>query len=121
MKPVYTILSRLVILFLPLFFFCCSGDTEDDKINGIDEAKVIADLNGEVIYILDNNTSLLESMAHADHVVQAFLNEMSNEILTHSSLNEIVECHLNPFEANERGKFIIEILKQIEDLGTNLP
>lgn len=40
-------------LFLPLFFFCCSDDTEDDKNNVIDEAKVIADLNGEVIYISD--------------------------------------------------------------------
>jgi hypothetical protein len=55
MKPILKFLSQMILLFFPLFFFCCSDETEDDKNNGIDEAKVMAELNGEVIYVSDNN------------------------------------------------------------------
>ena len=48
--------------------------------------------------------------------LKVFLKEMSNEILSHSSLNEIIECHINPFTADERRELVVEKLKQIKDL-----
>jgi len=38
---------------------------------------------------------------------------MSTEILAHPSVNEIIECHINPFTADERRKLIIDKLEQI--------
>jgi hypothetical protein len=48
--------------------------------------------------------------------VRDFLKLMSKEILTHSSAKEIIECHINPYTANERRKLIIGKLEQIVDL-----
>jgi Tol biopolymer transport system component len=54
MKPIFKLLSRMAIFLYFLSVLSCSDETEDDKNNGIDEAKVIAELNGEVIYVSDN-------------------------------------------------------------------
>ena len=70
----------------------------------------------DIIYIIDNNLNLIDDVVNADKNVQAFLKEMSNEILSHSSLYEIIECHINPFTAVKRRKLIIEKLEQIEKL-----
>ena len=67
----------------------------------------------DIIYIIDNNLKVVEDIQNADEDVQNFLSEMSNEILNHPSLNEIIECHINPFTANERRKIIIEKLVDI--------
>jgi predicted nucleotidyltransferase len=70
----------------------------------------------DIIYVIDNNLSLVADVAMADKKVQIFLKEMSREILSHSSLVEIIECHINPYTANERGEFVIEKLKRIRDM-----
>jgi len=68
----------------------------------------------DIIYIIDNNLNLIDDVISADKDVQSFLKEMSNEILSHSSLYEIIECHINPYTATERRGLIIEKLKQIK-------
>lgn len=67
----------------------------------------------DIIYLVDNNLDLVDDVANAQKDVQSFLKEMSNEILSHSSVDEIIECHISPFTAEERRKLIIEKLKQI--------
>ena len=47
----------------------------------------------DIIYILDNNSNIIDDIVNSDYDVKAFLKEMSDEILSHSSLTEIIECH----------------------------
>lgn len=55
----------------------------------------------------------MEDVRDADKDVQDFLKEMSSEILNHSSRNEIIECHINPFTAYERREIVIDKLNKI--------
>ena len=70
----------------------------------------------DIIYVIDNNQNLVDDISNAKKDVRDFLKLMSKEILTHSSANEIIECHINPYTANERRKLIIGKLEQIVDL-----
>jgi predicted nucleotidyltransferase len=67
----------------------------------------------DIIYIIDNNLNVVENIREADNDVQGFLKEMSNELLNHTSLYEIIECHINPFTAVERRELVINKLKEI--------
>lgn len=67
----------------------------------------------DIIYIIDNNLNLVDDVMNADKDVQLFLKEMSSEILTHSSRNEIIECHINPLTMEERRQLIINKFESI--------
>ncbi|PCI97559.1 MAG: hypothetical protein COB15_07580 [Flavobacteriales bacterium] len=67
----------------------------------------------DIIYVIDNNVDLIEDVIKADKNVQDYLKLMSTEILSHSSRNEIIECHINPFTAEERRGFVIGKLELI--------
>jgi len=67
----------------------------------------------DIIYIIDNNKEVVENVRNANMDVQKYLKEMSNEILNHSSRNEIIECHLNPFTVDERRDIVIEKLNKL--------
>ena len=70
----------------------------------------------DIIYVIDNNINLVADVTKADKDVKNFLKEMSIEILSHSSLNEIIECHLNPFSAMERRELVLEKLNEIKKI-----
>lgn len=67
----------------------------------------------DIIYVIDNNLNLVDDVIKAENDVQEFLKGMSNEILSHSSRNEIIECHINPYTMEERRKVIINKLENI--------
>jgi len=67
----------------------------------------------DIIYVIDNNLNLVDDVINAENDVQRFLKSMSNEILSHPSRNEIIECHINPYTMKERRKLIIKKLEQI--------
>lgn len=67
----------------------------------------------DIIFVLDNNTEVLSDVARSKDNVKEFLKNMSNEILTHSSTNEIIECHLNPLLAVEKREVIKGVLNEI--------
>lgn len=67
----------------------------------------------DIIYIVDNNKELVEDFHNAESDVQDFLKAMSSEILNHTSRNEIIECHINPFTVDERRKIVIDKLNEI--------
>jgi predicted nucleotidyltransferase len=71
----------------------------------------------DIMYVLDNNTELLADIKQAEKEVQDFLREMSEEILSDSSVNEIIECHLNSISAEERAELIIKKLELIANLN----
>lgn len=70
----------------------------------------------DIIYVLDNNPNLVEDVDQAEKEVQEFLKEMSLEIMSDSSVYEIIECHLSSSTAEERSGLIIKKLEQIEKL-----
>jgi predicted nucleotidyltransferase len=67
----------------------------------------------DMIYIIDNNLEVVQDIKNAENDVKLFLKEMSDEILNHSSRNEIIECHINPFTVDERRDIVIEKLEEI--------
>ena len=67
----------------------------------------------DIIYVIDNNLDFVDNVLRSGIDVQNFLKEMSIEILSHPSLHEIIECHMNPLTALERGKLLIAKLKSI--------
>jgi predicted nucleotidyltransferase len=70
----------------------------------------------DIIYVIDNNLNLVADVATAGHDVQNFLKGMADYILLHSSRNEIIECHINPFTATERRNLVIEKLHLIKGI-----
>jgi predicted nucleotidyltransferase len=70
----------------------------------------------DIIYLIDNNTELLNEIRKSEQNLKHYLMKMSNEILSHQSLNEIIECHLNPFTVKERSEIVINKLKEINAL-----
>ena len=71
----------------------------------------------DIVYIIDNNLNLVDDIIDADEEVRVFLKEMSKEILSHPSRNEIIECHINPFTLEERKKLVISKLEKILELA----
>ncbi len=70
----------------------------------------------DIIYVIDNNLEIVEDLKNAENDVQDFLKDMSKEILSHSSKNEIIECHLNPYTMEERRKLIVTKLEDILEI-----
>jgi predicted nucleotidyltransferase len=67
----------------------------------------------DIIYVINNNLYLINDVIRANENVQEFLKEMGEEILSHSSRNEIIECHMDPFTMEERREIVISKLKKI--------
>lgn len=70
----------------------------------------------DIIYVIDNNLRLVEDVKNADDNVQRFLKEMSKEILSHPSRNEIIECHIAPLTVEDRKQIIISKLERMQQL-----
>lgn len=67
----------------------------------------------DIIFVIENNLNLINEVTKESNEVQNYLKEMAQEILSHSSRNEIIECHLNPLTAIERRGIVIEKLNKI--------
>lgn len=67
----------------------------------------------DIIYTIDNSLRFAEEVAKAENDVQNFLKTLSQEILNHPFRDEIIECHINPYTAQERKAIIIEKLEAI--------
>lgn len=107
-------LGRSIIKILPVSYFLATK-WEAYKNRG-DDPRMSHDFE-DIIYIIDNRLNILDDIAQADFKVQSFLKRMSDDILSHFSVNETIECHLNPLVAKERREIIVENLKQIKKLS----
>lgn len=114
-KKAYPVmLGRSIIKILPVSYFLATK-WEAYKNRG-DDPRMSHDFE-DIIYIIDNRLNILDDIAQADFKVQSFLKRMSDDILSHFSVNETIECHLNPLVAKERREIIVENLKQIKKLS----
>ncbi|MDR9487472.1 hypothetical protein [Salibacter sp.] len=101
------------IKILPLPFYIATK-WEAYKSRGKDP-RMSHDLE-DIIYVIDNNKNVIEHFDESDHEgVRMFLSKMSNEILSDSSRDEIIECHINPYTANERKRLVLDRLKYMSE------
>lgn len=67
----------------------------------------------DIIYVLDNNLNIVDSILSSDENVRKFIARRCKEILEDPYKEEVISCHINPFTADERTKFLIEKLRII--------
>lgn len=63
----------------------------------------------DIIYILDNTTDIIEQISKTDESLKNYLANQFKALLANSNIEEVIECVL-PYGADERVKYIIEIL-----------
>lgn len=102
-----------IIRILPVSLFLATK--WEAYMNRGDDPRMSHDFE-DIVYVLDNNPNLIEDVSQAEKEVQDFLKEMSIEIQSDSSVNEIIECHLDSMTAEERSELIIEKLELIEKI-----
>ena len=73
----------------------------------------------DIIYVLDNNSELIDDFIEASYDVKKALKDLSVFILEHPNRKEIIECHINQITAQERGEFITETLVRFSQYDTN--
>jgi hypothetical protein len=105
--------GEAMIRILPVSMFLATK--WEAYLNRGDDPRMSHDFE-DIIYIFDNNTELIDDISKADKNIQDFLKEMSSTILSDSSVNEIIECHLSQLTSAERSKVIIDKLTKIEKL-----
>ncbi|MEX2597073.1 MAG: nucleotidyl transferase AbiEii/AbiGii toxin family protein [Salibacteraceae bacterium] len=67
----------------------------------------------DIVYVIDNNLKLVDDIVNADTSVRKYLKEMTLEIMSNPSRNEIIECHLNPFTMEGRRQLVVGKLESI--------
>ena len=113
-KAIAVKLGKAQIKILPVSLFLA---TKWEAYNSRGNDPRISQDFEDIIYIIDNNLDVVNDIKSADMEVRSFLKKMSKEILSHSSLHEIIEYHINPYTANERRKLVIDKLKKIMRLS----
>lgn len=67
----------------------------------------------DVIYIIDNRTSIVEEVLQADAVVRQYIREECTKILSDRNFPEIISVHIHPIMLSERLAIVIEKLKKM--------
>ena len=63
----------------------------------------------DIVYILDNTVDIADQISKTDKELKRYLITEFESLLANSNIEEAIECVL-PYEADERVKYIIEIL-----------
>ncbi len=67
----------------------------------------------DIIYVIDNNLTVVEEILKANSTVRTYLIKALKSLSKNPNLNEIIECHINPFTAKERSLIILEKVNKI--------
>lgn len=67
----------------------------------------------DIVYVLDNRTSVVTEIKHAREHVQIFLKSEVRKILDNKSMDEILTAHLHPLVEQQRFPILLEKLQQI--------
>jgi len=67
----------------------------------------------DIIYVLDNNVDIVNSILASNKIVRSFIVSRCKEILEDPYREEVISCHINPFTAGERTKLLVEKLRRI--------
>jgi hypothetical protein len=67
----------------------------------------------DIIYVIDNRTTIVEEIKLADHVVQTFLMEQLKRIKEKDLLDEVLLSHIHPLMLEERMPLVKEKIDSI--------
>lgn len=67
----------------------------------------------DVIYIIDNRTTIVNEVADADAAVKKYLKDEFTKILSNKNFPEIISAHIHPLMLEERMSIVIDKLKNM--------
>lgn len=67
----------------------------------------------DIIYLLDNRTTIAEEILAADDTVRAYIKQELTQIKNHPQANEILAMHIHPFIREERFLILLEKIEEI--------
>lgn len=67
----------------------------------------------DIIYVIDNRTTIVEEIKKDDKEIQEFLKQELSKILKMTNTYEILSCHIHPLVLEERYPILEEKIKQI--------
>ncbi|MFN3639578.1 MAG: hypothetical protein ACK4UK_01545 [Flavobacterium sp.] len=67
----------------------------------------------DIMYLLDNRTTLVEEINTADEQVRHFIKKELNTIKNHPQANEILAMHIHPLIREERFKILLEKIERV--------
>ncbi|TDE41490.1 hypothetical protein E0I26_16330 [Flavobacterium rhamnosiphilum] len=67
----------------------------------------------DIIYLLDNRTSIVEEILAADEDVRTYIKQEINAIKNHPQANEILAMHIHPLVREERFGMLMEKIEKI--------
>jgi len=71
----------------------------------------------DIIYILDNRTSIVTEVERTHPAIKAFLRQEFNKIIQNLFLDEILSAHIHPIQIDERYPIVLEKIDQILSIG----
>ena len=67
----------------------------------------------DIIYLLDNRTTIVEEILLADELVKKFIKQQLTKIKNHPQANEILAMHIHPLVREERFLMLLEKIETI--------
>ena len=107
----YTLDNGLTINLLSAPYFLATK-LEAFKDRGNNDYRGSADFE-DIIYVLDNRTTIVEEILNANDEVKNFLKEELSTIVDSASANEILSMHIHPLVVEERFPILMEKIHYI--------
>lgn len=67
----------------------------------------------DIIYVLDNRTTIVEEILEETESIQQFLKEEINKVFKNASFLEIISCHIHPLILEDRLPILIDKIENI--------
>ncbi len=67
----------------------------------------------DIIFVLDNRTTIVEEILAADSKVKPFLKTELLKVLSNSNSEEIISCHIHPSVVKQRYQLVLEKINKI--------
>lgn len=102
-----------IFVFSPEYYLASKFEAHNDR--GGEDLRQSHDFE-DIIYILDNCTSILEDIRNADEDVKNYLKTECESLFANDGLSEGIECALGPGADSDRVEIIEDLLLEIASL-----
>jgi hypothetical protein len=102
-----------IFVFPPEYYIAAKFEAQNDR--GGNDLRQSHDFE-DIIYILDNCTSILEDIRNADEDVKYYLKTECERLFANDGLSEGIECTLGPGADSDRVEIIEDLILEIASL-----
>jgi predicted nucleotidyltransferase len=102
-----------IFVFPPEYYLAAKVEAHNDR--GGTDLRQSHDFE-DIIYILDNCTSILEDIRNADEDVKNYLKTECERLFANDGLSEGIECALGPGADSDRAEIIEDMILEIASL-----